>query len=215
MYKRLATGEPSVVDVSLMSVGMWQVQPDITHSKANPDHYGRPYDRKATWNPLSGPYKTRDGRFIHLNMLDANRYWADFCTVVGHPELIDDPRYLDMPLRKQNARTCVERLDEIFASRNYVEWCVIMKACKGVWAPMQKPVELHSDQQALMNGYLSNVEIANGTDLTLVTSPAQFDEEQVNPMRAPELGEHTESALLAFGLSWDEVMALKEQGAIG
>lgn len=215
MYRRATTGETSVIDVSLMNVGMWQLQPDITHAKSNPAHYSRPYDRFATWNPLSGPYMTRDGRFIHLNMLDADKYWADFCTVVGHPELIDDPRFLDMPLRKENARACVEALDAIFASRDYSEWVVIMKAAKGVWAPMQLPGELHDDPQVAANGYLADVEMANGTNLTIVTSPAQFDEEPFKPLRAPELGEHTEMALLDLGLTWDEVTAYKEQGAIG
>ncbi len=215
LYKRKATGETSVVDVALMSIGMWQLQPDITHAKIHPEGQNRVYDRKATWNPISGPYRTRDGRFIHLNMMEGDRYWPDFCTVVGHPELIDDPRYLTMALRKENARPCVERLDEIFASRDYADWCVIMKQAKGVWAPMQTPLEVHSDPQVAPNGFLADVEMIDGSQLTLVTSPAQFDERSVKPLRAPELGEHTETALLALGLSWDEIAALKDSGAVG
>jgi crotonobetainyl-CoA:carnitine CoA-transferase CaiB-like acyl-CoA transferase len=215
MYRRLATGEPSVVDVSLMSVGMWQLQPEITHAKLNPEGQAKPYDRKATWNPISGTYRTRDGRFIHLNMLEGDRYWPDFCTVVGHPEMIDDPRFVDMAARKENARACVEKIDEIFASRDYAEWRQIMKAAKGVWAPMQTPLEVHSDPQVAPNGYLADVEMANGSQLTLVTSPAQFDEQSVHPKRAPELGEHTETALLELGLSWDELTTLKDRAVIG
>ena len=32
--------------------------------------------------------------------------------------------------------------------------------------------------------------------------------------RAPEHGQHTEEVLLEHGYSWDEIAALKEQGAI-
>lgn len=215
MYRRATTGEPSIVDVSLLGVGMWQLQPDITHAKLNPDGPHHAPDRKATWNPLSGTYRTRDGRFIILVMLDADRYWADFCKVIGRPDIIEDPRFIDMPARKVNARACVELLDEVFASRSYADWCEILKHAKGVWSPFQTPLEVHSDPQVAANGYLADVDMINGTPLTLVTSPAQFDETGARPTRAPEHGEHTESTLLGLGLSWDEISTLKEGGVIG
>lgn len=215
MYRRATTGETSIVDVSLLGVGMWQLQPDITHAKLHGPGPTPVRDRFATWNPIVGTYRTRDGRFIHLNMMEGERYWADLCTLIGRPEMIDDPRFIDMPTRKANARACVEFLDEVFASRDFAEWCEILSAAKGAWAPMQTPYEVHSDPQVAANGYFADVEMANGSQLTLVTSPAQFDEETARPTRAPELGEHTEEALLGLGLEWDEIIALKDRGVIG
>ncbi|MFT4047534.1 MAG: CoA transferase [Solimonas sp.] len=215
LYRRSTTGEPSIVDVSLLGAGLWQIQPDITHAKLNPQGGRAAPDRKATWNPLSGTYRTRDGRFIVLVMLDADRYWADFCKVIGHPEMIADPRFIDMAARKTHARACVEQLDQLFATRDYSQWCDVLKQAKGVWSPFQTPLEIHDDPQVAANGYLADVEMANGSSLTMVTSPVQFDETSARPTRAPEHGEHTEAALLDLGLSWDEIATLKDGGVIG
>jgi len=77
------------------------------------------------------------------------------------------------------------------------------------------PLEIHSDPQVEANGYLAEVEMGNGSSLTLVTSPVQFDEERSAPTRAPELGEHTETVLLDLGLSWDEIGQLQDRAVIG
>ena len=215
MYKRATTGESSIIDVSLLSIGMWQLQPEITHAKLREGMTPHVHDRFAAANPISGTYKTRDGRFIMLVMLEADRYWPDLCRVIGRPELIDDPRFVDMTARRANARACVETLDAIFATRDYAAWCQVLRAAKGVWAPMQTAREVHDDPQVAPNGYLAEVEMTDGSLLPLVPSPAQFDERAVTPLRAPELGEHTETTLMDMGLSWDEIGGLKERGVIG
>jgi crotonobetainyl-CoA:carnitine CoA-transferase CaiB-like acyl-CoA transferase len=194
---------------------MWQLQPDITHSKLNPGGQTAVHDRRKTWNPLSNTYRTRDGRFIILVMLDADNYWADFCQVIGHPELIDDPRFVDMAARKEHAGACVDLLDQIFAGRDYAEWCEVLAKAKGVWSPFQTPLEVHSVPQVQANDYLAEVEMINGKSLTLVTSPVQYDEQPNQPTRAPEHGEHTEAVLLDMGLSWDEIAELKDAKVIG
>lgn len=215
LYRRATTGETSIIDVSLLGTGMWQLGPDIMSAKVNPAGVGAQHNRKATWNPIVGTYRTKDRRFLHLNMMEGDRYWGDFCTVIGRPDLIEDPRFIDMPTRRQNAHDCVTLLDEIFGSKDYAEWLQILAPAKGVWAPMQTPLEVHDDVQVVANGYLAEVEMINGSKLSIVTSPAQFDEEPHQPTRAPEHGEHTETTLLELGLSWDEVSALKDKGVLG
>jgi crotonobetainyl-CoA:carnitine CoA-transferase CaiB-like acyl-CoA transferase len=48
----------------------------------------------------------------------------------------------------------------------------------------------------------------------MVTSPVEFDGTPAAPTRAPEAGEHTEEVLLALGLGWDDIAALKERDVI-
>ena len=90
----------------------------------------------------------------------------------------------------------------------------MLAGLKGEWAVVQNPAELHEDPQVIANDYIAPVDIGNGNRLPLVTTPVQFDGAPGRPTRAPEHGEHTEAVLLDLGLSWDEISAMKENGAI-
>jgi crotonobetainyl-CoA:carnitine CoA-transferase CaiB-like acyl-CoA transferase len=80
---------------------------------------------------------------------------------------------------------------------------------------MQTAAELHDDVQAIANGYLPRVEREDGSSFTLVANPVQFDETPPKTLRpAPEHGQHTEQVLLDLGLTWDEIAACKEAGAV-
>jgi crotonobetainyl-CoA:carnitine CoA-transferase CaiB-like acyl-CoA transferase len=212
LYKRERTGEPSVVDVSLLSSAMWVLASDVVYS-GNPD-YDPHAPRRRRDNPLTGSYQTADGRWITLVFLQPDRYWEEFCRHLDRPELIDDARFRDMHTRAENSEACVSLLEEIFASRSYAEWCERLRTLDAPWAPMQSVRELRDDPQARANGYLVPVESPDGAEYELVGSPCQFDEEVPELRPAPEVGAHTEEVLLELGLSWDEIAACKRDGAI-
>ena len=214
LFRRERTGEPSVVDVSLLGLALWNLGPDVVAAKLYETTHARSFDRAAAPNPIVGVYRTQDGRFIMLMMLESDRYWADFCRHIERPELIDDTRFKDAAARYENRRECIGLLDEVLASRPFAEWCSRFSTLEGVWAPMQTVREVHDDPQSVANGYLPSVASAEGVDFTLVASPVQFDETSPDLSHAPDHGQHTEEVLLELGLTWPEIAGYKESGAI-
>lgn len=216
LYRRAVSGFASVIDVALLAAGMWQIQPDVVN--AGLGETGSPGaaapDRHDFWNPLWQTYRTADGRFVAFMMLAPDPHWPDLCRRLGVAELAADPRFADSASRQQNSRACVEILDAAFAAHDFAYWQRALAGFAGEWAPAQTPAEVHSDPQVLANGYVAPTEMANGVTLPLVTSPAQFDGRPGRSSRAPEHGEHTEEVLLELGLTWDEIGALKDAGAI-
>jgi crotonobetainyl-CoA:carnitine CoA-transferase CaiB-like acyl-CoA transferase len=214
LYRRAATGEPTVVDSSLLASGLWQVQNDVVNARLGDDTHARRPDRRTTWNPLMLPYRTADGRFVALMTLAPDRHWPALCELIGRPDLADDPRFADLDARRRNAAVCVELLEAAFAERTLDEWRPILDRYAGEWTVVQEPAELHDDPQVRANGYVAEVDTGGRTPLPMVASPVQFDGSPGAPTRAPEAGEHTEQVLLDLGLSWDEIAALKERRVI-
>jgi crotonobetainyl-CoA:carnitine CoA-transferase CaiB-like acyl-CoA transferase len=216
LYRRATSGEPSVVDVSLLAAGIWQVQIDIVNACLDEGGPARAHPgRYDAWNPLMMPYRTSDGRFINLQMLSPDRYWPDLCRALDAPDMASDPRFVDMAARHENANACVKWLEEVFAGRDFDAWRQILThEFEGEWVASQSPDDIADDVQVKANGYIAEVEMLNGTSLPMVTPPVQFDGQPGQPTRAPEHGEHTEAVLLDLGLSWDELAALKAEGAI-
>jgi formyl-CoA transferase len=216
LFKRAKTGETSVIDVSLMHVAMWAMSPDIV---------GAPYlgdvanmgDRTQSPNPLVNGYVTGDGRFIYFVCLQPDKFWDEFCGLLGRPDLITDERFADSAARYQNRAECVAELDAIFAGMTLEQVSAAMEGFSGVWAPVLRPSELHTHIQSEVNGFLPMV-TANPPyeDFRLVAAPMHFSDHTTTPQAAaPELGQHTEEILLETGLDWDAISALREVGALG
>lgn len=214
LAKRERTGEPSVVDVSLLATAMWQASPLVVAAKLFGLGSFPPRDRTKAANPGVNAYCTSDGRYITLILLQPDKFWADLAERLERPELATDPRFADAVSRAEHCTECIAILDEAFGSQPLAHWREALDEFTGVWAPFQSLIELYDDPQVVANGYLPTMTAGNGEEVQLVASPAMFDEEPVTVERGPEHGEHTEAVFLDLGLAWDEIAALKESGAI-
>ncbi|HEV7861777.1 MAG TPA: CoA transferase [Acidimicrobiia bacterium] len=214
LFRRERTGQGAEVDVSLLGSGLWALQPAIAGAWASGQERLAPLDRRRPANPLWNVYRTADGRFLTLSMLEGDRYWPGFCTAVSRPELVADERFVDATARSAHIEECVELLDEIFAGRTLDEWKAILEAQEGPWSVTQTPRAAVDDPQAAANDYLQWVKYDNGATLPLVHAPAQIDGTAATLGSAPGHGADTDEVLLEAGLTWDDLLRLKVAGAI-
>jgi len=211
LFKRERTGETSVVDVSLLGSGLWAMGHPIALSL----WAGKPWAPPPVGagggmhNPLSHLYKTADGRYLSLVMLQPGKYWADVCRHVGRPDLIDDPRFDSAENIMANTAEAEEILAAEFEKKTLEEWTPILGTLAGPWAPVQDTQQAAADPQIASNEYIRD---ADG--LRLVSSPVQFDEHAPDLGPAPEFAAQTDEVMEELGLDWDRIIELKTSGAI-
>ncbi len=215
LYHRERTGNGSVVDVSLLSAGVWAM--GMTYLAAGIaardtlEHQGH----AAVENPLVNNYRTSDGAYIALVFLMPDRYWEEFCTTVGKKEWLDDQRLRDADARKENSDICVHLLNELFAEHTLEEWCEILSRQGGQWDVVNSPGRAMNDADAVANGYVQRIANDGANDVALVAAPVQFDEEVPSLKRAPELGADTDDILAGLGLDAKKIGELHKSGVIG
>jgi len=211
LLQRERTGEPSVVDVSLLGSGLWA----MGHTIALSVHLNQtmkapmPGTHGAPTNPLTGLYETSDGRYLSLLMMQPTKFWADVCRHIDRPELADDPRFATAELIAANTPAAVEILREEIGKRTIAEWTERLGTLSGPWAPVQDALQAAADPQIRANEYLRKA-----GELELVSNPVQFDVTAPDLEPAPEFAAQTEDILVELGLDWDRIIELKTAGAV-
>jgi crotonobetainyl-CoA:carnitine CoA-transferase CaiB-like acyl-CoA transferase len=213
LFKRERTGEGTVVDVSLMSMGLWAMGMTISGTSVlGADRLPHQYHHAST-NPLVNEYRTRDGGFIALAFLQSDRYWPEFCVLVDRLDWLADERFTDSAARAANADVLVGLLDELFAERDLAEWQDLLAKQEGQWDTVLAAGEVRHDEQAQENGYVQVIEHERGS-VVLVPAPVQFDGDPPKLGRAPTFGADTDDVLRAHGYSDERIADLRARGVI-
>jgi len=213
LYKREKTGTGVVVDVALLNMAVWQLGVDLTATTVLQEEPKGLHGQQVLPNPLIGPYRTGDDRWLLLNMLDDMRHWAPTCRALGLDDLIEDPRFTDTAARAEHREALHARIVEVIGSLPLVELRDRLGAEDTIFSALASPLEVIDDPQVVENGYLAPH--PSHASARLATAPMQFDDGMVEITRAaPAIGEHTDEVLGDLGYGTDELAALRSVGAI-
>src|SRR5579859_6200992 len=198
LFHRAQTGEAIELDVSLMSTGWWAAGTavDLFLERGEVMRNRMPTSGGNPGNPFSGNFRTSDGGTINLCILTPGPYIRDTFAHLGIPEAADDPRFSDAKELMRNWKEASELMVAAFAKQPFAYWRQHLKTLKGQWAPIQSLLDLATDEQALANDMLFEVETGDGRPLKLVRGPVQFNHTPVNTTRASKASENTETFLM-------------------
>jgi crotonobetainyl-CoA:carnitine CoA-transferase CaiB-like acyl-CoA transferase len=214
LYAREKTGKGQVVDTSLMgslisTLGLVMAAPAVL---------GQEFPRGVraeAGNPIYNHYKCQDNKWLAIAHLQPDRYWPNVCRALGIQRLEHDPRFDSIETRSSHAKELVAILDEKFAMMPRDDWLSILKREGCISTPVQSPLEVSNDPQALANDYFIYADHPVWGKTKLVGFPWTFSDTPATWRReAPEFGQHTEEILLELGYNWDDVASLKAEAVI-
>jgi crotonobetainyl-CoA:carnitine CoA-transferase CaiB-like acyl-CoA transferase len=216
LFHREKTGEAAELDVSLLSTAWWACGANLAQGMETGvvSRNSMPTSGGQAKNPLMGNFWTSDGETINLCMVTPGHLIRDTFEHLGLPEAADDPRFADLAGLIAHAGEVSDLIVGAIGAKPFAYWRKHLKTMKGQWAPIQSLMDMTTDEQALANDMIVEVEMDDGKPLRLVRGPVQFDHAPVKTTRAPQASEHTETFLMEIGLEWDRIESLKAAGAI-
>ena len=217
LFHRERTGEAVELDVSLLSTAWWAAGASVTQGMEVGQTMRSPMPNSVgpTVNPFLGNYLTSDGGTINLCIVSPTGYIRDAFEHLGLPDAANDPRFSEVLPLIENAAAAAELITEAIRSKPFGYWRQHLKTMKGQWAPFQSLIDLSTDEQAIANDMIVEVDASDGgAPFKVVRGPVQFNHEPLETTRAPQASEHTELVLMDVGIDWDRIDALKASGAI-
>jgi crotonobetainyl-CoA:carnitine CoA-transferase CaiB-like acyl-CoA transferase len=211
LYARERSGRGQRVDVSIYGTVLALQPMELNYTSLSGLETPRAGRGHQFLHGVWGAFPTQDGH-ICLAGVDDKR-WPAFCEALGIQHLRDDPAH-DNITRNYHGHATSKVLDEIFPTRSTSDWMDRLTAIDVLAAPVASYQEILQSEQAAANGYLTEMEHPELGKIRVVGSPLGLSETPVTVSGPPpELGANTEEILLDAGFTWDEVEALRTNGA--
>jgi len=214
LYMRERFGIGQEVDVSLLSTASYLLYfnylvPLITGREI-------PRHEQASASALRNYYRCQDDKWIVQTQPPGVESWKEVCQVLGHLELVDDPRFNSGPKRFENSRELVAIFNKAFATKPRDEWLRLHAEKNLVICAVNTITEAINDPQMMENDYIVGFEHPNMGHMRIPGFPIHFSQAEINnTVLAPELGTHTESVLKEIGgYSDKEIARFREKNII-
>lgn len=162
---------------------------------------------------LRRPHRTQDGFVCALPYHDKN--WRDFFTIVGRPDLADDPRFNSQANRSANYEVLYAMLGDFIAEQTTDYWIRTLKASNIPVAPVVALEDLFENPHLKDVGLFQQIDHPSAGEITAIRPPIGFSATPARMGRpAGPVGADTVEVLLEAGYSQGDVDQLLAVAAV-
>jgi crotonobetainyl-CoA:carnitine CoA-transferase CaiB-like acyl-CoA transferase len=159
------------------------------------------------------PWRTADGYVA--TMVPQQAEFLGMCTALGHPEIMDDPRFATLPARYRHGEELRATLEPLMALFDNATLEARFRAHGAALGRVNERPALLADPQVQHNGCAVLVPNGDGEPVRVARSAARFDGQVQAPTHgAARLGEHSRQILAELGFDAQRIAALVASGAV-
>lgn len=198
LFHRERTGEGQEVHVPMLeSVTAWHLLEHQWGHVFDPPLATPGYPRILTKERR--PFRTKDG-WISVTPY-SDKHWRKFFTLIGKPELLEDPRFCSVRERVQYTDVLYAMLGELLIERTTSDWTGILGDAGIPAAPVHTLTSLFDDEHLKSVGFFVPIDHPTEGALTAMRPAVRFSATPAEIHRhAPNLGEHTTEVLREAGV---------------
>lgn len=158
------------------------------------------------------PYKTKDGLYLAvLPYWDA--HWHTFCELSGNPELVEDPRFINMGERLKNINESYAATGNIIATKTRQEWLDLLGETNVPMMVVNSLDDLITDPHLKATGFWQEVEHPEEGKIRMSSPPMNLSKTPASIRRlAPRLGQHSVEIMREAGIAEDVIKAMLSAG---
>ncbi len=208
LFERQRSGQGQMVEGSLLSTGVMLMQSLLAERHVT----GIVRQQRGNTSFHTAPadvFKTSDG-WLMVQVI-SNPIFARWAKLVGRPDFIDDPRFVDDLARGDNFEPINEAMIAWAKQRTTKEAMQQLEATRVPCGPVHTLEATLQDPQIQARELLQYLDYPGSPKLVPV--PSQPVRLSATPAeirhRAPTLGEHTDEVLGGLGFSADEIAAFR------
>lgn len=209
LYHRERTGHGQAIEVPMFESMAELVMGDHLYGMTFEPPLGSAGYVRFT-DPNRRPYRTADGYLGVLVYTD--KHWRRFFTLIGRPDMAEDPRYVTISGRTQNIGFLYGFLAEIFPTKTTAEWLALLQEADIPAMALNTPEGLLHDAHMQATNFFRLTEHPTEGMIRVIDIPQTWSDSQPEIRRlAPRLGEHTTEILESYGFSAQEIGGLLAQ----
>jgi crotonobetainyl-CoA:carnitine CoA-transferase CaiB-like acyl-CoA transferase len=199
------------IELAMLDVAVHFLWPDALWNHTYLDH---PSDMPE----LSSIYhlqQTSDG-WVIVYSLATDAHWQAMCEAFGRPDLVTDPRFVDVQARLRNGDATNEAVESATRRHTTAEVVELLARAGVPVAPVQDRAAMIADPQVRHRELLVEQVHPSAGRVRMVRPPARFSKTPTSVHRpAPRFGEHSDEVLAGLaGYDAERIAALRAEGVV-